>query len=151
MSEQSSNLCTEIIEYTDANEVAVCNLASISLKAFVDEEALAAGKLGVEAFDHEKLCEITKIVTCVLNIWRHLWSFLLPGGCCALVGSDSRIPVRLGAGVFACSFYLHVTRVDFFLTLPGRVPSGINLACSSRSCHLVSSLTLCLPFCAGAT
>lgn len=28
---KSSNLCTEIIEYTDANEVAVCNLASISL------------------------------------------------------------------------------------------------------------------------
>ena len=69
-------------------QVAVCNLASISLKAFVDEEALAAGKLGVEAFDHEKLCEITKIVTCVLNIWRHSWSFLLPG-CCALVGSVS--------------------------------------------------------------
>ena len=59
-------------------QVAVCNLASISLKAFVDEEALAAGKLGVEAFDHEKLCEITKIVTCVLNIWRHSWSFCRP-------------------------------------------------------------------------
>ena len=104
-------------------QVAVCNLASISLKAFVDEEALAAGKLGVEAFDHEKLCEITKIVTCVLNIWRHSWSFLLPG-CCALVGSDSRIPVRLGAGVFACSFYLRRLALISSLTLPGRVPSA---------------------------
>ena len=61
-------------------QVAVCNLASISLKAFVDEEALAAGKLGVEAFDHEKLCEITKIVTCVL---RHCCSFLV-AGCCVV-------------------------------------------------------------------
>ena len=88
-------------------QVAVCNLASISLKAFVDEEALAAGKLGVEAFDHEKLCEITKIVTCVLNIWRH-GRFV--ARLCAVVGSDSRIPVRLGAGVFACSFYLRDSR-----------------------------------------
>merc|ERR1719389_14450 len=32
-----SNLCTEIIEYTDANEVAVCNLASLALSAFVTE------------------------------------------------------------------------------------------------------------------
>lgn len=33
---KSSNLCTEIIEYTDKDEVAVCNLASISLSKFVD-------------------------------------------------------------------------------------------------------------------
>jgi ribonucleoside-diphosphate reductase alpha chain len=31
---KSSNLCTEIIQYTNANEVAVCNLASISLSTF---------------------------------------------------------------------------------------------------------------------
>ena len=34
---KSSNLCTEIIEYTSADEAAVCNLASISLPAFVDK------------------------------------------------------------------------------------------------------------------
>ena len=61
---KSSNLCTEILEYTDADEVAVCNLASISLKAFAKEEEGATGK---EAFDHEKLFEITKIVTRNLN------------------------------------------------------------------------------------
>ena len=66
----------------------MCNLASISLKAFVDEEALAAGKLGVEAFDHEKLCEITKIVTCVL---RHCYSFF---GCRLLRCFSSGIFVR---------------------------------------------------------
>ena len=33
---KSSNLCTEIVEYSNSNETAVCNLASISLPAFVD-------------------------------------------------------------------------------------------------------------------
>ena len=37
---KSSNLCTEIIEYTSPDEVAVCNLASISLPAFVDRNTL---------------------------------------------------------------------------------------------------------------
>lgn len=35
---KSSNLCTEIVEYTDADECAVCNLASVNLSAFVNEE-----------------------------------------------------------------------------------------------------------------
>ncbi len=55
---KSSNLCTEIIEYTSADEVAVCNLASIALPKFVTED----GK-----FDHQKLYEITKVVTKNLN------------------------------------------------------------------------------------
>lgn len=54
---RSSNLCTEIIEYTAPDEVAVCNLASISLPKFINE-----GK-----FDHQKLYEITRVVTRNLN------------------------------------------------------------------------------------
>lgn len=54
---QSSNLCTEIMEYTAPDEIAVCNLASISLPRFVKD-----GK-----FDHQKLYEITKVVTRNLN------------------------------------------------------------------------------------
>ncbi|WP_290797100.1 ribonucleoside-diphosphate reductase subunit alpha [Flavihumibacter sp. UBA7668] len=54
---KSSNLCTEIMEYTDANEVAVCNLASLALPRFVNE-----GK-----FDFEKLYEVTYQVTLNLN------------------------------------------------------------------------------------
>jgi ribonucleoside-diphosphate reductase alpha chain len=46
---KSSNLCTEIIEYTSPDEVAVCNLASIALPRFVIN-----GK-----FDHQKLYEVT--------------------------------------------------------------------------------------------
>ncbi|MCJ8209704.1 ribonucleoside-diphosphate reductase subunit alpha [Mucilaginibacter sp. RS28] len=54
---KSSNLCTEIIEYTDANEVAVCNLASLALPRFV-----VNGQ-----FDFEKLYEVTYEVTKNLN------------------------------------------------------------------------------------
>jgi ribonucleoside-diphosphate reductase alpha chain len=56
---RSSNLCTEIMEYTSEDEVAVCNLASINLSKFVDTEA--------QTFDFQKLYEITYIVTCNLN------------------------------------------------------------------------------------
>lgn len=56
---RSSNLCTEIIEYTAPDEVAVCNLASLALPRFVDE------KQG--EFDFQKLHEITEIVTRNLN------------------------------------------------------------------------------------
>ena len=54
---RSSNLCTEIIEYTSKDEIAVCNLASISLPMFVKE-----GK-----FDHQELFEVTKRVIKNLN------------------------------------------------------------------------------------
>ena len=54
---KSSNLCTEIMEYTSPDEVAVCNLASIALPKFI-----VNGK-----FDHNKLKEVTKQVTKNLN------------------------------------------------------------------------------------
>lgn len=54
---KSSNLCTEIVEYTAPDEVAVCNLASLALPKFVID-----GK-----FDHQKLYDVTKVVTKNLN------------------------------------------------------------------------------------
>jgi len=54
---KSSNLCTEILEYTAPDEVAVCNLASISLPKFIID-----GK-----FDHQKLYEVAKVITRNLN------------------------------------------------------------------------------------
>ncbi|GGI56017.1 ribonucleoside-diphosphate reductase subunit alpha [Winogradskyella haliclonae] len=54
---KSSNLCTEIMEYTSPDEVAVCNLASIALPMFVKNGA----------FDHKELFRITKRVTKNLN------------------------------------------------------------------------------------
>ncbi len=55
---KSSNLCTEIIEYSNDKETAVCNLASIGLSKFVKED---------KTFDYEHLHEITKIITENLN------------------------------------------------------------------------------------
>lgn len=54
---KSSNLCTEILEYTAPDEIAVCNLASIALPRFVE-----GGK-----FDHQKLFDITYVITKNLN------------------------------------------------------------------------------------
>ncbi|MBN3520484.1 ribonucleoside-diphosphate reductase subunit alpha [Algoriphagus lutimaris] len=59
---KSSNLCTEIIEYTAPDEVAVCNLASLALPKFV-----RTGPDGKLFFDHQKLYEITKVATRNLN------------------------------------------------------------------------------------
>ena len=55
---KSSNLCTEIIEYSNENETAVCNLASIALPTFVNED---------KSFDYEKLHDVVKVVTNNLN------------------------------------------------------------------------------------
>jgi ribonucleoside-diphosphate reductase alpha subunit len=55
---KSSNLCTEIIEYTSPDEIAVCNLASIALPKFVTEEG---------TFDHDKLFEVSYQAAINLN------------------------------------------------------------------------------------
>ena len=79
---KSSNLCTEIIEYSDKDETAVCNLASIALSRYVvstkhataDDDADATEKNNnlpnkptKPHFDYEKLHEVTKVVTENLN------------------------------------------------------------------------------------
>ena len=55
---RSSNLCTEIVEYTSPEESAVCNLASIALSQFVRED---------KTFDYHELHKVAKIVTANLN------------------------------------------------------------------------------------
>jgi len=54
---KSSNLCTEIVEYSDASETAVCNLASIALNSFVKEGG----------YDYAELHRVTRVVTRNLN------------------------------------------------------------------------------------
>ena len=56
---KSSNLCTEIIEYTDKDETSVCNLASIALPKYVNKET--------KTFDYDALHKATKVVTKNLN------------------------------------------------------------------------------------
>lgn len=57
---KSSNLCVEIMEYTSPDEIAVCNLASLSLPAFVDLKYK-------DGINYDKLYEISRIVTRNLN------------------------------------------------------------------------------------
>ncbi|KAF8411607.1 hypothetical protein HHK36_004164 [Tetracentron sinense] len=74
---KSSNLCTEIIEYTSPTETAVCNLASIALPRYVREKGVPTeshssklvGSRGSQNryFDFDKLAEVTAIVTSNLN------------------------------------------------------------------------------------
>jgi len=56
---KSSNLCTEIMEYTSPDEIAVCNLASINLASFVDN--------ATKTFDFQNLKNVVKVVTKNLN------------------------------------------------------------------------------------
>jgi ribonucleoside-diphosphate reductase alpha subunit len=60
---KSSNLCTEIIQFTSPQETAVCNLASISLPKLVTPGPWGAGG----SFDFDKLVEVAKVVTKNLN------------------------------------------------------------------------------------
>ena len=53
---RSSNLCTEIVEFTSPDECAVCNLASVNLASFVDETG------SNKSYDFQKLYEVTKVV-----------------------------------------------------------------------------------------
>jgi ribonucleoside-diphosphate reductase alpha subunit len=55
---KSSNLCTEIIEYSDSQETAVCNLASLGLPMYISE---------TKTFDYEKLYQIVQVVVTNLN------------------------------------------------------------------------------------
>ena len=56
---RSSNLCTEIMQYSDKDQTAVCNLASIALPTFVDEIS--------KEFDYDKLHYVSKVLTQNLN------------------------------------------------------------------------------------
>jgi ribonucleoside-diphosphate reductase subunit M1 len=55
---KGTNLCTEVMEYSSAEEIGVCNLASISLPAFVKED---------NEFDFDNLIAVTRIITRNLN------------------------------------------------------------------------------------
>lgn len=59
---KSSNLCTEILEYTDKDEVAVCNLASVALNRFIETK-----ENGEKSYDHKKLFEVVYQMTVNLN------------------------------------------------------------------------------------
>lgn len=97
---KSSNLCTEIVEYTAPDEIAVCNLASISLPAFVDAET--------KTFDHDALLKIAKMVTRNLNRVIDVTMYPLPEA------SNSNLRHRpIGIGVQGLADVFSLLRIAF--------------------------------------
>jgi ribonucleoside-diphosphate reductase subunit M1 len=84
-----SNLCTEIIEYTAPDEVAVCNLASIGLPMFVEDKR----------FNHDKLREVTKVITRNLNKVIDINYYPVPE---ARRSNMRHRPIGIGIQVSAC-------------------------------------------------
>ncbi|XP_064405543.1 ribonucleoside-diphosphate reductase large subunit-like [Halichondria panicea] len=89
-----SNLCTEIIEYTSPDEVAVCNLASIALNRFVTPE---------RTFDFKNLFEVTKVVTRNLNRIIDINFYPVPE---ARVSNMRHRPIGVGVQGLADAFIL---------------------------------------------
>jgi ribonucleoside-diphosphate reductase alpha chain len=90
---RSSNLCTEIIEYTSKDEVAVCNLASIALPKYVED-----GR-----FNFDKLYEITRVVTRNLNKVIDINYYPIPE---ARTSNMRHRPIGLGVQGLADAFIL---------------------------------------------
>mmetsp|Transcript_9872 Transcript_9872/g.20742 ORF Transcript_9872/g.20742 Transcript_9872/m.20742 type:complete len:921 (+) Transcript_9872:226-2988(+) len=101
---QCSNLCTEIIQYTNQEEVAVCNLASICLSKFV---VSARGRFGSTTsgsgafFDHEQLHKVAKIVTRNLDKVIDVNLYPVEG---AKKSNRSHRPVGIGVSGLADAF-----------------------------------------------
>ena len=91
---KSSNLCTEIVEYSDDKETAVCNLASISLSSFVNEEK--------KIFDYDKLLDVTKVVTENLNKIIDINFYPTEK---TKVSNDKHRPIGLGVQGLADTFF----------------------------------------------
>lgn len=87
---KSSNLCTEIVEYTSKDEVAVCNLASISLSSFANADT--------KEYDYAKLHQVTRRAT--LNLNRVIDSNYYPINE-AKVSNQKHRPIGIGVQGFA--------------------------------------------------
>jgi len=91
----SSNLCTEIIEYTSPDEVAVCNLASIALPSFVQADR--------QGYDFNQLYDVTKVATKNLNKVIDLNYYPIPE---ARNSNMRHRPIGLGVQGLADAFLL---------------------------------------------
>jgi ribonucleoside-diphosphate reductase subunit M1 len=98
---KSSNLCTEIIEYSSPDETAVCNLGSISLAKFVQPGDKATGT--APQFDYKKLCSVTKVLTRNLNKVIDINYYPVPEG---RKSNFRHRPIGLGVQGLADAFIL---------------------------------------------
>lgn len=107
---QCSNLCTEIVQYTDEEEVAVCNLASICLAKFVVSKRGQFGSVNSKSnhpsshaayFDHQALHRVAKIVTRNLNKIIDINSYPVEG---SRVSNFRHRPIGIGVSGLADAF-----------------------------------------------
>ena len=91
---KSSNLCTEIVQYSDENETSVCNLASIALPAFVSADGV---------MDYEELHKVSKVVTNNLNRVIDVNYYPTPK---TQLSNMRHRPVGLGVQGLACVFMM---------------------------------------------
>jgi ribonucleoside-diphosphate reductase alpha chain len=120
---RSSNLCAEIVEYTAEDEVAVCNLASIALPRFVNAET--------GTFDHQKLFEITGVITRNLDRVIDVTHYPLPE---ARYSNMRHRPIGIGIQGLADVFIL--------MRMPFDSPEGCS---STRRLLRRSTLRRCRP------
>lgn len=123
---RSSNLCTEILEYTSPDEVAVCNLGSISLPKFVNED---------RTYDFQKLEEITRVLTRNLNQIIDINYYPVPE---ARNSNFRHRPIGIGVQGLADAFLL--MRIPFeseeALKLNKQIFETMYYAAVSESCEL---------------
>lgn len=122
---RSSNLCTEIIEYTAPDEVAVCNLASISLSKFVNDRA----------FDFKKLESVTRVITRNLNRIIDINYYPIPE---AKNSNFRHRPIGIGVQGLADAFILMRMAFDSeaAATLNKQIFETIYYAAVSESCAM---------------
>ncbi|XP_030882803.1 ribonucleoside-diphosphate reductase large subunit [Leptonychotes weddellii] len=89
-----SNLCTEIVEYTSKDEVAVCNLASLALNMYVTSE---------HTYDFKKLAEVTKVIVRNLNKIIDINYYPVPEAC---LSNKRHRPIGIGVQGLADAFIL---------------------------------------------
>ncbi len=122
---RSSNLCTEIIEYTAPDEVAVCNLASISLSKFVSDRI----------FDFKKLESVTRVITRNLNRIIDINYYPIPE---AKNSNFRHRPIGIGVQGLADAFILMRMAFDSeaAATLNKQIFETIYYAAVSESCAM---------------
>lgn len=127
---KSSNLCTEIIEYTSGDEVAVCNLASIALNMYVTPE---------RTFDFKKLAYVTKVIVKNLNKIIDINFYPVPE---AEKSNKRHRPIGIGVQGLADTFILmrHAFESPEAQLLNIQIFETIYYAALEGSCELAAEL-----------
>ncbi|XP_062513917.1 ribonucleoside-diphosphate reductase large subunit-like [Corticium candelabrum] len=125
-----SNLCTEVVEYSSPDEVAVCNLASIALPRFVTSD---------QQYDFKKLYEVTKVVTRNLNKIINVNYYPVPQ---AKTSNFRHRPIGIGVQGLADAFILmrYPFESEEAVELNKRIFETLYYAALETSCELAEEL-----------